>query len=99
MDVKAPFGWLGHLEQLVLINCPQASLLLYEPEYLGSSSTEALNEEGSNLLSGLEQRHDEHGGGDKMMWMGSQQELNRPILFIAHSFGGLVVEKVCTVSL
>lgn len=98
-DATAPFWCLDFLERVVLVNCPQASLRVYEPEYLGPFSTKAINDEGSNLLSVLMTWFDESEGSDEALCLDTQQKLIRPILFIAHGLGGLIVEKVCDVSL
>ena len=97
IDTAVPLGSLDMVQQLMLI-CPQASLRVYEPEYWGSSYSEALSDESSNLLSVLESWFEKPERSDEVVWLDAQQELIRPIIFVAGDFGGLLVQKVSTAS-
>ena len=101
IDVTAPLGCLELVKQEIMSICPQASLCVYEPGYCGSSSTiQELNDESFNLLSFLESWSLEQEGDDEAMWLNTQQgNYVRPIIFVAHEFGGLVVEQVSNGSL
>ena len=60
---------------------------------------DALSHESSNLVSALESWFEEPEDNGTESWLDALQELIRPIIFVAHGFGGLVVEKVSNASL
>ena len=96
INATARLACLDLLEQVVVLNCPQACLRAYEPAHLEHSSTEALDDESSKFLCWLESWCDEPEGKDEGLWLDAREDLIRPILFIAHGLGALMVATVCT---
>lgn len=94
IDPRAPLGCLSLVQQKIRFLCPEASLHVYEPGYWASDSSESLGEESFNLLSELESCFEPPEGNRDMLWLKAQQEMIRPIIFIAHDIGGLLVENV-----
>lgn len=82
------------MQQKIKFLCPEASLHVYEPEYWASDSNESLGEQSSNLLSVLESCFEIPEGIHDELWLNAQEKLIRPIIFVAHDIGGLLVEKV-----